>query len=191
MTKYRVTGARWAVGIDPSLTGFALGFWHPDRAFVTARFTSKHKGVDRLIDIQLWMLDLIMDVTHQKVGEICMEGYAQHAKWQREAMGELGAAVKLALKETLPEPVCYPTVVPPLKLKKFITGKGNGSKDLMMMGVFKKWGYESPNNDEADAYALARLAACTLGTDQPQFAYEREVIEGLTRWTENPVQAHN
>ena len=38
-------------------------------------------------------------------------------------------------------------------------GKGNAAKELMLKEVFRRWGYDTSSNDQADAYALARIAA--------------------------------
>lgn len=185
--------AQWAMGIDPSLTGFGVGFWHPEgHDFLTCRFVSKLKGVDRLIDIVCWLGATIDTITNSNVGMVCMEGYSYASQnSQAHSLGELGGAVKLELRRILPEPAAYPTTVPPTSLKKFTAGKGNVAKDQMMLAVFKKWGYEAPNSDQADAYALARLAACTIGSDQPRLAYEKEVVAGLERWTEAPKPPRN
>lgn len=47
-------------------------------------------------------------------------------------------------------------VVPPSSLKKFVTGKGNSKKELMLLNVYKKWKIEFTDNNLADAYCLAR-----------------------------------
>ena len=49
-------------------------------------------------------------------------------------------------------------VIAPGTLKKFVTGKGNAKKDLMLLKVYKKWGVEFEIDDMADAYGLARMA---------------------------------
>lgn len=53
--------------------------------------------------------------------------------------------------------------VSPTSLKKFLTGKGNAPKDVMMMHVFKKFGYTSKSNDVADAIALGMFGLCAAG----------------------------
>ena len=55
------------------------------------------------------------------------------------------------------------TVVQPTSLKKFVLGKGSGAKDLIMMHVFRQWGYISKTNDEGDAFGLAKIAQCIGG----------------------------
>ena len=47
-------------------------------------------------------------------------------------------------------------MVPPTTLKKFITGKGNAKKEVMLMKILKRYGLEFENNNLADAYALCR-----------------------------------
>jgi crossover junction endodeoxyribonuclease RuvC len=51
-------------------------------------------------------------------------------------------------------------IVAPSSLKKFITGSGKGDKDMMMMSVYKNYGFEAMDNNECDAYSLA---VCGLG----------------------------
>ena len=47
-------------------------------------------------------------------------------------------------------------VIPPTVIKKYITGKGNAKKDIVMMKIYKKWGREFGNNNEADAFGLLK-----------------------------------
>ena len=44
-------------------------------------------------------------------------------------------------------------------VKKYTAGKGTAPKDVMMRAGFERWGYESADNDQCDAYCLARIAA--------------------------------
>lgn len=53
--------------------------------------------------------------------------------------------------------------VPPNSLKKFVTGKGQGKKEEIMMFVLKKWGYTSATNDIADAVGLGMFGLGCLG----------------------------
>jgi len=49
------------------------------------------------------------------------------------------------------------------ELKKFITGKGNCEKDMIMMTVLQRWGHASANNNTADAYGLACMGLAYRG----------------------------
>ena len=55
--------------------------------------------------------------------------------------------------------------VAPTSLKKFVTGKGNAKKDLMLLSVYKRWGFDTTNDNKADAYGLAQFGRALLGFD--------------------------
>lgn len=55
------------------------------------------------------------------------------------------------------ENISYKIIAPPT-VKKFVTGKGNAKKELMLLRVYKKWGVSFDDNNLCDAYSLARLA---------------------------------
>lgn len=69
------------------------------------------------------------------------------------------------------------TVVPPTTLKKFTTGKGNAPKDVMIAKVFQKYGWMAPDNDQADAYALATMGLKIYFDEM--LSYERDAIAKL------------
>lgn len=48
-------------------------------------------------------------------------------------------------------------VTPPTVLKKFITGKGNTKKNLMLLNVFKKYGIEFSDDNLCDSFGLAKM----------------------------------
>jgi hypothetical protein len=184
---------RWVIGIDQSYGGFAMAMRQPDSGVLYVmkmKPPSKKIGVDRLIDIGAWMTATIDTlVPRDAVAHVCMEGYAQGSKFGREIAGELGGEVKSTLRRMFAVPVCYPTIVPPTKLKKFTTDNGAAKKDQMMLAVYRKWGYEAPDNDEADAYALCRLAGAIVGAEPSLLAYEEAVVANLevhTEWQERP-----
>lgn len=85
---------------------------------------------------------------------VLMEGYGFGAKNKAHSLGEAGGVIKLAILE-MGIPI---VIVPPSVLKKFLTGKGNAKKDLMILHVYKKWAYETEDDNTADAYTLARFA---------------------------------
>jgi hypothetical protein len=57
-------------------------------------------------------------------------------------------------------------------LKKYVTGKGQGvKKNQILLSVYKKWGVEFMDDNAADSYALARIAAGIADLE-----YEKEII---------------
>lgn len=73
-------------------------------------------------------------------------------------------------------------LVAPTSLKKFITDKGNADKNLMMMTVFKNFGFESLDDNECDAYALAVCAQAVLENPVKALTLpQKEVIKLLSK----------
>jgi len=54
----------------------------------------------------------------------------------------------------------------PTQLKKFITGKGNSKKNTIVKEVFKRWGFDTDNDNTADAYGIARWLIDTEQTNK-------------------------
>ena len=68
-------------------------------------------------------------------------------------IGGLGYAVQLRLLE-----LGYDYILTePTTLKKFVTGKGNCKKDIMIKETLKRWKVDFDSNDICDAYGLARM----------------------------------
>jgi Holliday junction resolvasome RuvABC endonuclease subunit len=167
-----------AVGIDQSLTGFALtvlSVADPTK-YETWVYKSDYRGIKRLNDIRFWLTS--------KLFPLALSGYQFHdIAMETPYMGspstlplaELSATVKLTLWdlfEDAPNELCRtPLLIPPMTLKKYAAGKGNAKKQEMLLQIYKRWNIEFTDDNAADSYALARLASgATLG------AVEAEVI---------------
>lgn len=148
------------LGIDPSLTGFALaavsctgseyGVWVHN---------STHRGVDRLLDISMWLSIKIDQLERQglTVKDVAMEDTVLNS-FSASKLGELAGVVKIALRHALSDAGAYPLRVPPATLKKFATGSGKATKQEVMAAVAAKWGPEFTDDNMADAFVLARMA---------------------------------
>jgi Holliday junction resolvasome RuvABC endonuclease subunit len=160
------------IGIDQSLTGFAITALNVEKpeAYETWVYKSPQVGVRRLTDIRWWMTGKFdfLDSQQCRVKDIAMEGtvLASHSALK---LGELAGLVKLTIWDyfdgNLHSVVPYedhirtPLQVPPMTLKKYAAGKGNAKKQEMLMQIYKRWGIEFNDDNAADSYALARLAA--------------------------------
>lgn len=103
-----------------------------------------------------------------------IEGYSMNADFGVNEAGELGGIVRqtLVVHETVHE-------IAPTALKKFATGSGAAKKEQVMLEVFKRWGYSAPDNNCADAYALARFARALHLGDDTLTAVQRECLENF------------
>lgn len=180
------------VGIDQSYAGFGLCVLRErdHETSVTAFPTSKYgSGVDRLNAIGQWLQDQIgKAATSYNITHVCMEGYAYGSAYNREDAGELGAVVKTVLRYRLDSPVCYPSIVPPPALKKFVSGSGRAGKDLVLSAVHHIWGVDFASllskaqaDNAADAYVLARIAkAMAARSHEPRDLRIAGIVEAHT-----------
>lgn len=173
-------GGNWYVGIDQSLTHFAavaiqgLEDDHPELMLIT----SDKRGPRRLAEIR-YLFGIWLDgLEHRgRIAHIAMEGYANGARFGREAAGAIGEATKLWLYDHFgDELVAFPTVVEPMQLKAFmdLARPGQGKKQLILKALFQKYGVDLDDDNIADAYVLAQVAASLeLGA---RFEYQRKVL---------------
>jgi Holliday junction resolvasome RuvABC endonuclease subunit len=151
------------LGIDQSLTGFALTAMHtltPEK-HLTWVYKSPYKKVQRLADIRQWLTDNLAYLDEKfTISDIAMEGTVL-ASQSALILGELSATVCLAIYDYFDEDDHrrYPLKVPPMTLKKFAAGKGNAKKQEMLLQIYKRWGVEFTDDNAADSYALARLVS--------------------------------
>lgn len=161
-----------AIGIDQSLTGFALTALNVNNpsSYETWVYKSPYSGVQRLNDIRWWMLNKFdfLDKQRCRIVDIAMEGtvLASHSALK---LGELAGMVKLSIwdyfdgnvNSVVPfeEHVRTPLQIPPMTLKKYAAGKGTAKKQEMLMQIYKRWSIEFNDDNAADSYALARLAS--------------------------------
>lgn len=173
-------GSPVAIGIDQSLTGFALAAVNVDKPkqYEIWVYKSDRSGVERLLDIKEWIQSklLFLDENGNLPTNAAMEGtvLASHSALK---LGELAALVKITLYEMMiaenPD-VAVPLQIPPMTLKKYATGKGNAKKQEMMLQIYKRWDVELNDDNAADAYSLARLASGSATTD-----VEKAVVEQI------------
>jgi crossover junction endodeoxyribonuclease RuvC len=152
-----------AIGIDQSLTGFGFTVLNVNdpMQFVTWVYKSPYFGIERLADIREWLTDQLGYCDQfWDIKDVAMEGtvLASHAAL---ILGELSATVRLAIFDFFEEgdERRFPLKVPPMTLKKYAAGKGNAKKQEMLLQMYKRWNVEFNDDNAADSYGLARLAA--------------------------------
>lgn len=170
------------VGLDLSLTatGFAdetglstVKVQIPPHANETERMRRLHSIVKEL-DRRCRTADVVV-----------LEGYAFGAKTNREVMGELGGVVKVVMLQR-----GVPFVVPPpALLKKFATGKGNASKDEVLIAAVRYFPetHQPTNNNEADAAWLREMARLHYEPSGDIPRYRSEVLEAI-KWPQIAVK---
>ena len=159
------------VGLDPSLNNFGI-LVITDGGVVDASVVTPGKltGMDRILNI----LGRLAEYAH--LGPMVREDYAYAASSGSDAqLKELGGILDYFLH-------CRGVRlhrVGVAQVKKFVTGAGNAKKDMMMLRVYKDFGYDPPNEHLADAFGVAAFGADLLGVPRPgkHLTHQREVVE--------------
>jgi len=165
------------IGIDQSLTSTGIVILDEDaKIFASTIINSKEKGVKRLSDLSKKITEYLKNYNPPKMIKIFIEGYSFGSRLgQAFSIGEWGGVLRKSLYE-----LGYNiAVIPPTSLKKFITGKGNAKKELMLKEVFKKYNVDFTDNNLADAYGLARMA-WSIDKQSKLLNYEKEAIKAIT-----------
>ncbi|MEQ8636874.1 crossover junction endodeoxyribonuclease RuvC [Gimesia maris] len=170
------------LGIDPSLTNTGLCCGGSEYPIVETWSVNYEipKG-DKISDIiprvnRLNYLQRELDEVIQRTTPdlIVIEGYGHESK-RMATTAEWGGLLRWTILNHTEDVI----EVAPTLLKKFVLGKGTGNKDQVLLQVYKRWGVESDNSDEADAYVLYRIGLCYAGICEPETKPQREVIEKL------------
>ncbi len=155
------------LGIDPSLTGFAVCYSVPGKTLIEGRWSSKPAdGVrPRLARYEQLIRGVLEIVLAQRPGLILIESYSYNSQGGMSFdRTEMGGILRLELARRTGCPIIEPA---PATLKKFTTGNGKASKELMISELAKTHKRRFANSDEADAYALCQLGLALTGQLPP------------------------
>jgi Holliday junction resolvasome RuvABC endonuclease subunit len=160
-----VNAQRPVLGLDGSVNkiGFAI-IW--GRYIKAWKWTAKSTGIQRMFDVQKVVNDVL--AVYRPVG-CAIEGYAMGAKGRTHATGECGGIHRMVVASRN-----IPIIeVAPGGLKKFVSGKGDMPKTGMPLALYKSYGVDYPDEDQADASGLALMAAARFGGHERKlFAYQ-------------------
>ena len=173
------------VGLDPSLTGFAvtlLGL--DDLAYESRLFKSQLRGVARLHDITLFISSTLSDISSQgfEIVDVGIEDSVVHSH-SAVALGELHGTTRMYFYENFSGSSQFPLRVPPTMVKKFATDRGNAKKNEVLLSVYKKYGVEFTDDNLADSYVIARIVGQVCNT-----GYEKDI---LTKLEDPKFRDHN
>lgn len=146
-----------SMGIDPSstATGIVLLKEQEVSPLLVLETEVKPKDLSGMTRNQ-FIVTRVMEIVHEfNPDKIVIEGYSLNLKNRSSVVPlvELGGLLRFMLfLDGLSwfDPRAS-------ELKQFATGKGTSPKEVVMMHVFKRWGFEAKTNNTADAFVLAAM----------------------------------
>ena len=144
------------VGLDPSINATGVVILD-DCGNIIEQKTFSVKDPDKMFEKSLIKYEEEISFITKiiNLGSIYIEGPSYQSAGQ--AILQMGA-LHFITRVYLYKANVYYKVIAPGTLKKFVTGKGNSKKDLMLLKTYKKWGVEFDDHNICDAYGLARMA---------------------------------
>lgn len=166
------------IGVDISVrdTGYAVLDENGELLFTgSIQSSTKMKDITRFSNGARRLLNSIKPVT----GDIVLlEDYAYGASGQITRIAEYTGLIKHALGNCVGEEMILRCA--PGTLKKFVFGKGTASKSLVIKTVYKKWGFDTNNDNIADALVLSKLCHA-FWTRSNLAKYEEEVVKAVEK----------
>lgn len=164
------------LGIDPSLSGTGLVVIEDvigSEPLIVTRTTAKTSpGVpqgERLSTITGTLTSLM---GMYQPDHVAIEGYAMGAKFQREVMGEVGGAIKLALWGYGVDPITWA----PGSWRKALFNNGSLKKDRIQIEAFQRYGVDLKDTNQLEAFCVARAEfAAQSGAPRPRPKKSRKV----------------
>ena len=175
------------VGIDHSLSGTGIAILGEDGSLKHLA-TCKSEPDGTSVRQRVWRFrglagNVQAEIIHflsggTMIGVCCFEGYSFGSnKSHHSAIIESGYEVRSHMVATVGGAIYE---VPPTTVKKFACGKGNADKSAVVSSLTKKHGVEFGNDNEADAYALARMAYHIGSGADPGNQAAREAVATVT-----------
>ena len=141
------------IGIDLSLNSTGMACSHGP---VLVKPNKDERGLDRVETVTGQLLEH-MDLHIDPV--VVLEGYAMGGKGRVFDIAEMGGVLKWRLRlANIPL-----SIVPPTSRAKFITGKGNANKAMVVSFATLKREMVFNSDDEADAWVLYQMGMTQLG----------------------------
>lgn len=183
-------GRKNVLGLDFSITstGVCVLSLYPQKVIHVSSIPTKPDSADEWDDqIRFsFITDQVMDIiTRYNCGHLFIEAPAFDAYDNGGRLAQLrGVFLDRLYKSGMP----YPCYVAPTKLKKFIIGQGNKSKNLMGDAVRRHYPKELQNvsfqnDDQIDAFALAKFGQVSILVGKKLLpiknlpVYQREAIQ--------------
>lgn len=161
MTKF--TGKKTIVGLDLSLNKTGWMRLQNNQIHHGTIEPDGMKGLDRMDWIleRIWQEVVFFPEASKDVDLVVLEGFSFGSRGRAlfEIAG-LGYLVRYRLKK---HGIPF-VLVSPSQLKKFVSGVGTAPKSVIIKEIFKRWKFDTNDDNIADACVLAHIGAAILGS---------------------------
>ena len=157
------------VGLDQSVSGTGItlrdgaGEIIGEHMLTPISVTKPIDGVQRLIQLFADFRSYVLDHAEGRVPCVVKEDFAFSQANQMALLGGLGWHFRIMLSRTGWHFATCPTGT----LKKVATDRGNANKSAVILACYKRWGFETDNDNLADACVLSWVSFVLYGKPMP------------------------
>lgn len=165
------------LGLDPSLT--ATGIVILTDSKIEESYLTKTKPTYTTIDELKRLIKIRDSIGLKNIDLVVMEGIAFGVR-KTSALAQL-AALNYLIRERLYREKIPFIIATPTELKKFVTGKGNMPKDMMLLETYKRYDISFDDNNLCDAFGLAKIGETVLDESTKPLAFQKDIINNLRK----------
>lgn len=177
------------LGLDISITNTGFALFKDQEVVKTGSVSSVSTNThdtERFATSAILLMDILGSLGVKSGNLFCLvEDYAMRASGQITRMAENAGIFKYLLYDEFD---AIANVCSVQTLKKYAAGyKAGKGKGPVMVGAYKKWGFETNSDDIADAYVLGKMAQELhywvehKEVHQSLLKYEQECIETVRK----------
>lgn len=171
-----------SLGIDLSLVNSGIVLLENGKIIEKKSIKSKHlsdKPIDELKRIQKIVSEIEDIVSEYNPTISVIEGMA-YMVTKTSSLVQLGA-LNYFTRAMLADYNIPFVLVAPTTLKKFVTGKGNADKEVLMMMVYRDYKEQILDNNLVDGFGLSLIGAAVLGEPVKKMTIPQEEVIKLIK----------
>jgi crossover junction endodeoxyribonuclease RuvC len=111
-----------------------------------------------------------------------MENYAFGAKGRTFDIAEAASILKYQLLYEHEFNAKNFRLVSIQHLKMFVGGKGNCKKELVLKEVFKRWGFDTNDNNLSDAYVLMQIGLALTNKYSGLMSFQKDILQRIKEY---------
>ena len=172
-----------SIGLDLSLTGTGVVILEGNKIIKQKLIKSKPVGdlpINEVRRIRKIVEEIELILGDKKPTVAVIEGLAFMVR-NATALVQL-SALNYMTRALLDDYNIPFVIVAPTSLKKFITGSGGSKKDVMLIEMFKRYGVTILDDNENDAYGLAKIGEELFNDKKDKLpVFQQEVLQLLKK----------
>lgn len=119
---------------------------------------------------------------YPKKSYVFIEDFAFNARGRTFDIAEAAGILKYRLHNDWKVPLSNIFLVSIQHIKMYCSCKGNCQKNVMLKEVYKRWGFDTEDDNEADAFVLMQIAEAFMNKKKKITEFQRDVLSRVVEY---------